>query len=108
MPGVDFETVRRELTMEQVLDLLGFQPSTRSGVQWYGGCPLHASPPGHRRSFSLNWVTLRVISSAETTEHGLSRSCSPAGRWTHTMPTQEKRPPVLGKLVRPSRFHRLS
>ena len=24
MPGVDFETVRREITMEQVLDLLGF------------------------------------------------------------------------------------
>ena len=54
MPGVDFETVRREITMEQVLDLLGFQPSTRSGVQWYGSCPLHASPSGHRRSFSVN------------------------------------------------------
>ena len=54
MPGVDFETVRREITMEQVLDLLGFQPSTRSGVQWYGSCPLDASPSGHRRSFSVN------------------------------------------------------
>ena len=42
--------------MEQVLDLLGFQPSKRSGVQWYGSCPLHASPSGHRRSFSVNRV----------------------------------------------------
>jgi hypothetical protein len=40
--------------MEQVLDWLGFQPSTRSGVEWYGSCPLHASPSGHRRSFSVN------------------------------------------------------
>ena len=40
--------------MEQVLDLLGFQPSTRSGVQWYGSCPLDASRSGHRRSFSVN------------------------------------------------------
>ena len=32
--GVDFETVRKEITREQVLDLLGFQPSKRSGVQW--------------------------------------------------------------------------
>jgi len=54
VPGVDFETVRREITMEQVLDLLGLQPSTRSGVQWYGSCPLHASRAGHRRWSSVN------------------------------------------------------
>ena len=46
MPGVDFDRVRTEITMEQVLSLLGFQPSTRSGVQWYGSCPLHESGPG--------------------------------------------------------------
>jgi hypothetical protein len=40
--------------MEQVLDWLGFQPSTRSGVQWSGSGPLHASPSGDRRSFSVN------------------------------------------------------
>ena len=43
MPGVDFDRVRAEITMEQVLGLLGFQPSTRSGTQWYGSCPLHES-----------------------------------------------------------------
>ncbi len=54
MPGVDFDRVRAQITMEQVLCLLGFQPTTRSGVQWYGSCPLHESTSGRRRSFSVN------------------------------------------------------
>ena len=54
MPGVDFDCVRREITMEQVLNLLGFEPVQRSGVQWYGRCPLHESRSGCRRSFSVN------------------------------------------------------
>ena len=31
MPGVDFDKLRTEITMEQVLNLLGFEPSRRSG-----------------------------------------------------------------------------
>jgi DNA primase len=54
MPGIDFNRVRAEVTMEQVLNLLGFQPSRRSGVQWYGDCPLHESTSGCCRSFSVN------------------------------------------------------
>jgi DNA primase len=54
MPGVDFECVRREIPMEQVLDLLGFEPAQRSGVQWYGCCPLHESRPGRHRCFAVN------------------------------------------------------
>ena len=54
MPGVDFDRIRREITMEQVLNLLGFAPSSRSGVQWSGSCPLHESRSGNRRSFSAN------------------------------------------------------
>jgi DNA primase len=58
MPGVDFGRVRARVTMEQVLSLLGFQPSSRSGSQWYGSCPLHESGPRrHHRWFSVN-VTL--------------------------------------------------
>jgi hypothetical protein len=53
VPGVDFDTVRTELTMEQVLSLLGFQPSDRSGAQWYGSCP-YESRLERRRSFSVN------------------------------------------------------
>ena len=59
MSGVDFDRVRTEITMEQVLNLLGFQPSTRSGVQWCGSCPLHDSTSGRHRSFSVNVAIAR-------------------------------------------------
>ena len=54
MPGIDFGRVRAEITMEQVLSLLGFEPSRRSGTQWSGVCPLHASRSKRCRSFSVN------------------------------------------------------
>jgi DNA primase len=55
MPGVDFDRIRAVVTMEQVLNLLGFEPSSRSGSQWYGSCPLHdARASGRRRCFSVN------------------------------------------------------
>ena len=55
VPGVDFNRVRTEITMEQVLSLLGFQPSNRTGAQWYGSCPLHEpTSRRRRRSFSVN------------------------------------------------------
>ena len=54
MPGVDFERVRREVRMEQVLALLGFAPASQSGVQWYGRCPLRACGSPRHRSFSVN------------------------------------------------------
>jgi CHC2-type zinc finger protein len=55
MPGVDFERIRAVVTMEQVLNLLGFEPLSRSGPQWYGSCPLPDCGSGRRRrSFSVN------------------------------------------------------
>jgi hypothetical protein len=54
MPGIDFDRLRREITMEQVLDLLNFQPSHRTGAQWYGRCPLHDSTSRRPRFFSVN------------------------------------------------------
>lgn len=54
MPGIDFNRLRAEITMAQVLELLGFEPVTRSGGQWYGRCPLHEAPPQRKRSFSVN------------------------------------------------------
>jgi DNA primase len=40
--------------MEQVLDLLGFEPVACSGPQWYGCCPLHEAATKRSRSFSVN------------------------------------------------------
>lgn len=54
MPGVDFQRLRAEIAMEEVLRLLAFEPSARRGPQWYGCCPLHESTPKRSRSFSVN------------------------------------------------------
>jgi hypothetical protein len=55
MPRVDFNRVRAEFTMKQVLSLLALQPSNRSGAHWYGSCPLQEpTRRGPRRSFSVN------------------------------------------------------
>ena len=62
MPGIDFDGLRNQITMEQVLDLLGFEPIARRGEQWYGPCPLrhfHASVSPRSRCFSVN-VARRV------------------------------------------------
>jgi len=61
VPGVDFDRVRTEITMEQVLDLLRFEPAHRSGEQWYGRCPLHASTSARGRSFSVNLAVGRYF-----------------------------------------------
>jgi len=54
MPGIDFERLRTEIRIEQVLDLLGIAPTARRGQQWYGHCPLHDSASERSRSFSVN------------------------------------------------------
>jgi CHC2 zinc finger len=69
MPGVDFESVRREITIEQVLNLLGFEPVQRSGMQGYGHCPLHESRSECRRIFSMN-VALGRYSCHRCRSHG--------------------------------------
>jgi len=54
MPGVDFNVLRTEITMEQVLNQLGFQPTSRSGNQLHGPCPVHGSTSSDSRTFSVN------------------------------------------------------
>ena len=54
MPGIDFDRVRAEITMQQVLQLLRFVPTRSRGDQWYGSCPLPGCAPGRRPCFSVN------------------------------------------------------
>ncbi len=54
MPGLDFKQVRSQITIQQVLDLLGFVPVTRSGPRLRGPCPIHASSQPQSRVFSVN------------------------------------------------------
>lgn len=54
MPGVHFGILRREITIQQVLDLLGFEATSRRGHQLRGPCPIHGSTSPRSRSFSVN------------------------------------------------------
>jgi DNA primase len=54
MPGVDFNLLRNEITMEQVLGQLGFQPTSRVGQQMHGPCLVHGSTSTHSKTFSVN------------------------------------------------------
>jgi transposase len=55
-PGlVDFAAIRRQVTMKQVLDHLGYLGRlVGSGAQRRGPCPLHADENPRSRSFSVN------------------------------------------------------
>jgi DNA primase len=59
MPGVDFNALRTEITMEEVLRQLGFQPTSRSGDQLHGPCPVHGSTSPGSRTFSVNLTNRR-------------------------------------------------
>ena len=54
MPAIDFDGICAEITMDQVLSLLGFQPSQRSGAQWDGSVRSDKSTSRRRRWFSVN------------------------------------------------------
>jgi len=53
MPGVDFNVLRNEVSMEDVLRRLRFQPAGRSGNQLHGSCPVHGSTSPGSRTFSV-------------------------------------------------------
>jgi DNA primase len=54
MPGLDYLQLRRQITMREVLDLLGFQPTSRHGPQLRGPCPIPDCSSASRRSFSVH------------------------------------------------------
>jgi DNA primase len=54
MAGIDFVLLRRQLSLTQVLDLIGFTPTTRCGAQWRGPCPVHGSKSPRSRSFAAH------------------------------------------------------
>ena len=54
MPGIDYTLLRQQLSLAQVLDLLGFTVTTRRGPQVRGPCPVHGSRTPHSRSFAAH------------------------------------------------------
>lgn len=59
MPGVNFDQLRREISIEEVLSLIGFEPTRRSGNQLRGPCPVHGSTSSRSQTFSVNTETGR-------------------------------------------------
>jgi len=60
MPGIDFDLLRNEITMEQVLSQLGFQPTSRLGSQLHGprhqDTPFMAQRPREAGRFPSTWT----------------------------------------------------
>jgi DNA primase len=54
MPGVDYTEVRRQITMSEVLQLVGFTANRIRGDQQRGPCPIHGSSREDSRIFSVN------------------------------------------------------
>jgi len=54
MPGIDLRQVRREVTIQQVLNLLGFAPTARHGPRLRGPCPIHGDCRPRSRDFSVH------------------------------------------------------
>jgi DNA primase len=54
MPGIDFRAARSEVRLAAVLELLGWQPRSRSGDQVRGPCPLHQSQSPNSRVFTAH------------------------------------------------------
>jgi len=59
MPGVDFDVIRREITMQQVLDEIGFRATRHNANQRHGLCPVHGSASTTSHLFSVNLGTGR-------------------------------------------------
>lgn len=59
MPGINFNTLRVEIAIKEVLDLLGFQATHPAGDQLRGPCPVHGSTSARSQTFSVNLSTGR-------------------------------------------------
>jgi hypothetical protein len=61
MPGLDFNRLRSDISMREVLDLLQFVAVNGRGDQLYGPCPLHPAGQEDSRCFSANLKTGRFF-----------------------------------------------
>jgi DNA primase len=60
MPAIDLAKLRSQVSLEQVLRLLGFVPSRRNGGRWLRGpCPIHQSGHSQTRDFWVDLATNR-------------------------------------------------
>ena len=119
--GVDFQSVRSQTSMQQVLELLEFDPVEARGDQLRGACPVHNSTSPSSRSFSANlskntfrcfkcqaqgnhldlWRRRRIKSSTMRPSIFARRFTSKrhVSPWSNTVTQQEKRNPYPNPLL---------
>ena len=51
---IDYRQARADVSLPEVLTLLGFVPRVRRGEQWRGPCPLHGSANAGSRTFAAH------------------------------------------------------
>ncbi len=54
MPGINYHELRRQITMREILDLIGFQATWRQGPQLRGPCPISNCRDTSGKSFSVH------------------------------------------------------
>ena len=54
MAGIDFNALRNTITMEEVLNKIGFESVSRTGDQLHGPCLVHGSSSLQSKTFSVN------------------------------------------------------
>jgi len=54
MPGIDYHRLRQQITMREVLDLIGFQATWRRGSQHRGPCPIPGCRSNSSHPFSVH------------------------------------------------------
>jgi DNA primase len=69
MPGIDYRRLRQQVSMAQVLDLLGFQATRRQGDQLRGACPIPGCSSRSGYSFSVH-LTRQVYRCFACRSHG--------------------------------------
>jgi DNA primase len=51
---IDYRALRNQISMERVLNLIDYHPTSRRGYQLRGACPFHISEHPNQRCFSVN------------------------------------------------------
>lgn len=54
MPGIDLKQVRREIAIQQVLEMLNFVPTACEGPRLRGPCPIHGDSCPRSKVFSVH------------------------------------------------------
>ena len=69
MPGIDYHQLRSQISMREVLDRIGFQPTWQHNPQLRGRCPIPGCRGPSGRSFSVH-LTRQVYHCFACHSHG--------------------------------------